>query len=83
MVVGHDDEDAEDDRHPEDVPSDRDVVHQRQAAVGEDVHQRVEDHDQEEQEPGFAEDVDVVAEVQPEDVHAVEASSSLRNSAAP
>ena len=57
VVVRHEHQQADDDRDAEHVPADGDVVHQRQAAVGEDVHDRVEHEDQEEQQPRLAEDV--------------------------
>ena len=54
------------------MPAHRDVVHHREDPVGEDVDDRVEDEDEEEQQPRLAEDVLGVAEVDAEDVQAVE-----------
>ena len=72
VLVRHEDEQPDDDQHADHVPADRDVVHHRQPAVAEDVDERVEDEDQEEQQPGLAQDVRAVAEVDAEDADAVE-----------
>ena len=78
VVVGHEDEQADDHRDAEHVPADRDVVEQRQDPVGEDVHQRVEDEDDQEQQPSLGEDVLGVAEVDPEDVEPVERQQGVQ-----
>ena len=72
VIVGDEDQQPDDDRDPDQVPANGDVVRQRQDPVAEDVHHRVEDQDQEEEEPGLPEDVLGVGEVDPEDVDAVE-----------
>jgi hypothetical protein len=72
MVVGHEDQQADDHRDSEHVPADGDVVHQREDPVGKDVDHRVEDEDEEEEQPGLAEDVLGVPEVDAQDVEAVE-----------
>ena len=53
VMVGNEDQDADDHRDAEQVPADRDVVHQRQDPVGEDVHQRVEQQDDQEEQEGL------------------------------
>jgi hypothetical protein len=56
VVVRHEDEDAEDHEHAEDVPADRDVVEQREERVGKDVDHRVQEENDQEQHELVVED---------------------------
>ena len=72
VVVRHDPEESDDHGDTEEVPTHRDVVHQRQEAVGEDVHHRVAEQDDQEEQELLAQDMAGVTEVDPEDVEPIE-----------
>ena len=67
---------------PSTCHADRDVVDQREQVRAHDVDRRVDREDQREQQEGLAEDVDVVAEVDPEDVDFVEAEDDVEEGGA-
>ena len=68
VAVRNEDQQPDHDRDAEQVPADRDVVHQLDEPIGEDVDDRVADQDQGEQDPGLSQDVLGVGEVHAEDV---------------
>ena len=80
VMARHEDHEPDDHQHAKHVPSDRDVVEDRQQPVGEDVHDRVADQDDQEQQPGLVQDRLRVGrrEVDPDHVHAVQAEHGLK-----
>src|SRR5262249_36639350 len=77
MLVRNKDQDTDDHRDPEHVPPDRDAVDQREQMRSEDVDQRGDTQNQCEEQELLAENVRFVAEVDPEDVHFVEAEDDV------
>ena len=77
VAVGDEDEDDDDRGDAEHVPPDRDAVDQREHVRSPHVDDRVDRQDQREEEEDLAEDVDFVAEVDPEQVDFVEAEDDV------
>jgi len=77
VTVGDEDEDDDDRRHPDHVPPDRDVVDPREDVRVADVDRRVQRQDQDEESEGLGQDVRVVTEVHPQQVHFVEAEDDV------
>ena len=82
VAVGDDDQDDDDRGDADHVPPDRDAVDQREQVRAADVDRGVESEDQREEEEDLAEDVRFVAEVDPEDVHFVEAEDDVEEGGA-
>ena len=78
VVVGDEYEQPDDDQDAKHMPPDRDVVDRRNQPVSEDVHQRVQNQDDHEQQELLGQDMAGVAEVDPEDIQSIETQERVQ-----